>query len=135
MPCPSSPNQSLPEASIPATAHDLYLLTLNMVASQAKCTSRLAKFCVVQLSEQKSKKACALPPELMACETFFLMEDLSKLCKTVHAQRQGENNLFFRSGGFYNKKSAFKLKEAVDRQRGQNSSISREKLPLTSTTV
>ncbi|KAM6924568.1 interleukin-17 receptor B [Xenentodon cancila] len=125
LPCPSSPDQSLPELSIPAAAHDLYLLTLNMVASHAKSANKLAKFRVVQLNERDGP-VCALPPELRVCKNFWLMKDLNKLCKTIHTQRQGEkkiSGLMFTSGGYYGKKSTLKLREAVERQRRQHPSI------------
>ncbi|XP_061592583.1 interleukin-17 receptor B isoform X2 [Cololabis saira] len=128
---PSSPDRGLPGISIPAAAHDLYLLTLNMVASHAKSANKLSRFRVVQLNERDSR-VCALPPELRACKTFWLMKDLDKLCRTIHAQKQVEKSiscLRFRSGHYYGKKSTLKLGEAVERQRGLHPSISREKQP------
>ncbi|KAM4563505.1 interleukin-17 receptor B isoform 1-T2 [Odontesthes bonariensis] len=115
----SLPNHGLPELSIPAAAHDLYPLILNMVAGHAKSTSELAKFWVVQLSEQKDRHA--LPPELRSCKTFCLMKDLKKLCRSLQAHRQGEKkilDLVFRPGISYSENSTVKLKEAIGQLRG-----------------
>ncbi|XP_072223133.1 uncharacterized protein [Leuresthes tenuis] len=131
LPSHSLPNHSLPELSIPAAAHDLYPLILNMVAGHAKSTSELAKFWVVQLSEQKDRHS--LPPELRSCKTFCLMKDLKKLCKSLNAHRQGEKkilDLLFRPRIFYSENSTMKLKEAIGQLRGDEPSRPREMQPL-----
>ncbi|XP_041860295.1 uncharacterized protein LOC121651903 [Melanotaenia boesemani] len=126
-------SHSIPELSIPAAAHDLYPLILNMVASQAKNAKELAKFWVVQLSEKKD--GCLLPLELRACKTFCLMKDLNKLCRCLHAQRHSKKKLsdvIFRPGVFYSKKSTLKLREATEKSRGIKPGISMETEPLKS---
>lgn len=87
-PSPSPFNHRAPEPSIPATAHDLYPLILNTVASCAKSSSELAKFWVVHLGKQQDKRSSNLAPELRACDTFCLMKNLNKLCKSLHTQRR-----------------------------------------------
>ncbi|XP_028265126.1 uncharacterized protein il17rb isoform X2 [Parambassis ranga] len=122
------PNYSFPEPCVPAAAHDLYPLVLNMVASHAKSASELAKFCVVQLGEQQVKRPQTFPLELMACKSFCLMKDLNKLCKSLCAQCKGGkmSNLLFRPVLFYNEKSTAKLREAVEMLKGHQPSISKE---------
>ncbi|XP_068996893.1 interleukin-17 receptor B [Embiotoca jacksoni] len=115
---PSS--QSLLEPSIPAAAHDLYPLILNMVASHAKVASELAKFWVVQLGEQQQKRPCTLAPELRACKTFCLMKDLNKVCKSLPAWQRDDKNILdriFRARISYSDKSTVKLREAVEKLR------------------
>nr|XP_046252755.1 interleukin-17 receptor B isoform X2 [Scatophagus argus] len=115
----ASSNPSIhPEPSIPAAAHDLYPLILNMVASHAKSPSDLAKFWVVQLGEQPNN----LAPELRACKTFFLMKDLIKLCRSLHSQRQigGKISDLIFSPGI--EKSAVNLREAVEKLDGHRPS-------------
>ena len=104
-----------------------------MVAGYAKSTSELAKFWVVQLSEQKDRNS--LPPELRSCKTFCLMKDLKKLCKSLNAHRQGKKNildLLFRPGIFYSENSTMKLKESIGQLRGDEPSRPREMQPLKS---
>ncbi|XP_008296450.1 uncharacterized protein il17rb [Stegastes partitus] len=123
--CP--PQHGIPELSIPAAAHDLYPLILNMVASSAKNASELAKFWVVQLGAQQDKKPSTLAPELRTCRTFRLMKDLSKLCKGLHDVRRSDKKisaLLFRPGVSYCEKKASKLREAVEMLRGHQPSIS-----------
>ncbi|XP_023283188.1 uncharacterized protein LOC111670627 [Seriola lalandi dorsalis] len=122
-PSHSSPDCSLPEPSIPAAAHDLYPLILNMVAGHAKSASDLGKFWVVQLAEQSDKRPSNLSLELRACKTFCLMKDLKKLCRKLHTHRSDEkkiSDLIFRPGISYSEKSTMELREAVEKhfQRG-----------------
>lgn len=131
-PSDSLSNHRLPELSIPAAAHDLYPLILNMVASQAKSASDLAKFWVVQLGEQRAKKPCNLVLELRACKTFCLMKGLIKLCRSLHAQRQDSkkiSNLIFSPRM---EKNSVKLREAVENLGGHRPSILKELEPLKS---
>lgn len=121
--CHSSPNlffqASLeagisPESSIPAAAHDLYPLIINMVGSHAKSTDDLAKFWVVQLGEQQTRRHCHLEPELRACKAFCLMKDLIKLCKNLQMHRvDGQKTLDPKCWSGI-EKSALKLREAVE---------------------
>ncbi|XP_031141987.1 uncharacterized protein LOC116040628 isoform X4 [Sander lucioperca] len=127
----SPPNHTFPESSIPAAAHDLYPLILNMVASHAKSASDLAKFWVVQLGEQQDKNPSNLAPELSACKTFCLVKDLNKLRRGLHTQSQ-ISNLIFRPGNAYSEKCTVKLREAVEKLGGHQPSIFREVEPLRS---
>lgn len=130
-PSHSPPKHTSPEPSIPAAAHDLYPLILNMVASHAKSASDLAKFWVVQLGEQQDKSPSNLAPELRACKTFCLMKDLNKLCRSLHTHSQDDkkiSNLIFRPGITYSDK----LREAVEKLGGHQPSIFREVEPLKS---
>uniref|UniRef100_A0A3Q0QU82 SEFIR domain-containing protein n=1 Tax=Amphilophus citrinellus TaxID=61819 RepID=A0A3Q0QU82_AMPCI len=123
------PDPTLPEASIPAAAHDLYPLILNMVACHAKSASELAKFWVVQLGEQQDKSSCMLPLELRVCQSFCLMKDLTKLCKHLHALKQNDKkilNLLCRRGVSYSEKNTLKLRETVEKLRGHQVNVSRE---------
>ncbi|XP_044066327.1 uncharacterized protein LOC122882710 isoform X4 [Siniperca chuatsi] len=124
----SPPNHSFPEPSIPAAAHDLYPLILNMVASHAKSASNLAKFWVVQLGEQQDKTPSNLALELRACKTFCLMNDLNKLCRSLHTQRQDDkiSDLTFRPGIAHSEKSTMKLREAVEKLGRHQPSIFRQ---------
>ncbi|XP_037630112.1 uncharacterized protein LOC119490666 isoform X2 [Sebastes umbrosus] len=127
-----------PEPSIPAAAHDLYPLILNMVASHAKSASDLAKFWVVQLGEQQDKKASNLAPELRACKTFCLMKDLNKLCRSLYTTSQDDkkvSDLIFRPVLAFSDKCTVKLREAVEKQGGHQPSIFRETEPLKSVVV
>uniref|UniRef100_A0A3Q0QYV9 SEFIR domain-containing protein n=1 Tax=Amphilophus citrinellus TaxID=61819 RepID=A0A3Q0QYV9_AMPCI len=129
------PDPTLPEASIPAAAHDLYPLILNMVACHAKSASELAKFWVVQLGEQQDKSSCMLPLELRVCQSFCLMKDLTKLCKHLHALKQNDKkilNLLCRRGVSYSEKNTLKLRETVEKLRGHQVNVSREVQPLNS---
>lgn len=103
-----------PESSIPAAAHDLYPLILNMVGSHAKSTDDLAKFWVVQLGEQQARRHCHLEPELRACKTFCLMKDLIKLCKNLQMHREDDQKTLDPKFGSGIEKSAIKLREAVE---------------------
>ncbi|XP_070400849.1 uncharacterized protein [Nothobranchius furzeri] len=119
--------QTPPEHSIPAAAHDLYPLILNMVASQAKCSSELAKFSVVHLS----KKPCVCLPELKVCRSFYLMKDLNNLCKKLQKPRKAEKKIvwmLFKPGLSHNKKDSAKLKSALETLEGLKPSSSRELL-------
>ncbi|XP_072305374.1 interleukin-17 receptor B-like [Eucyclogobius newberryi] len=78
---PSPEMLTIPGASIPAAAQDLYALALNLVAGQAKNSTDLAKFWVVRFRE-----SAALTSELKACRSFSLMKDLDKLCRCLHEQ-------------------------------------------------
>ncbi|XP_070696021.1 interleukin-17 receptor B [Pempheris klunzingeri] len=135
-PSHSPPNHNFPEPSVPAAAHDLYPLILNMVASHAKSASALAKFWVVQLGKKDAKRPSELELELRACKTFCLMEDLNELCRSLHPQRQDENkisHLIFKPRTVYDEKGAVKLREAVEKLVGhQPLSIFREVDPLKS---
>ncbi|KAJ0064132.1 hypothetical protein NL108_000992 [Boleophthalmus pectinirostris] len=103
--------RSIPGASIPAAAQDLYPLALNLVAGQAKDSSKLAKFWVVRFGE-----SAAVAPELKACQAFCLTKDLNKLCRRLH-QNEGNGgvtvaNVLLR-GNFCSGRSAEKLAAAV----------------------
>lgn len=115
----STANHNLPEHSIPAAAHDLYPLILNMVTSHARNASQLSRFWVVHLN----KKPAVILPELKACTSFCLMKDLNKLCESLHAPRKfGKKipSLLFKPGISYSKNST-KLREAVEMlERGAN---------------
>ncbi|KAM9828081.1 uncharacterized protein LOC133166998 [Syngnathus typhle] len=137
--CPSSSHPTSTPISttmggiaIPAAAHDLYPLILNMVASRAKSADELAKFWVLQLGENQEKRPCNLAPELRACELFCLLKDLNKLCRSLHTQRQGGKKrltLFLRPGLIDNRyDSMVKLKDSVEKIRGCLL-ISKEALP------
>ncbi|XP_031700849.1 interleukin-17 receptor B isoform X2 [Anarrhichthys ocellatus] len=131
----SPPNRTSQEPSIPASAHDLYPLTLNMVAGHAKSASDLAKFCVVQLGEQQDKKPSNLPLELRACKTFYLMKDLNKLCRSLHTGSQDDkkiSDLIFRPGIADSENCTVNLGEAVEKLRGHQPNISRKAEPLKS---
>ncbi|XP_053173880.1 uncharacterized protein LOC128357541 [Scomber japonicus] len=135
-PCDSPPNSSSPGPSIPAAAHDLYPLILNMVASHAKSATELAQFWVVQMGEQQDKRLANLPLELGACKSFCLMKDLNKLCQSLYTQRQDDKkntlDLFFRPGIAYSEKDTVKLRETVEKLSGHQPSISSEPQPLKS---
>ncbi|XP_013857189.1 uncharacterized protein il17rb isoform X2 [Austrofundulus limnaeus] len=123
----SSPNHNLPEHSIPAAAHDLYPLILNMVASHAKSASELAKFWVVHLH----KKSCVFLPELKACRSFCLMKDLNTFCESLHAQKNvGKkiSSLLFKPGVSHSKNSTTKLRETIEMLGGCKSNLSNEVL-------
>ncbi|KAK2897854.1 hypothetical protein Q8A73_014234 [Channa argus] len=129
----SPPSHTRLESSIPAAAHDLYPLILNMVGSHAKKANELAKFWVVQLGEQQDKRTHNLPLELRACKTFCLMKNLNKLCRSLHSQRQDKkkiSDLFFRPGISYNEQSTVKLKKAVEMLIRHQPSISSEMEPV-----
>ncbi|KAK9515580.1 hypothetical protein VZT92_026216 [Zoarces viviparus] len=135
LPSHSPPNRTSQEPSIPASAHDLYPLILNMVAGHAKSASDLAKFCVVQLGEQQDKTPRNLALELRACKTFCLMKDLNKLCRSLHTESQDDkkiSDLIFRPGIAYSEKCTVKLGEAVEKLRGHQPNISRKAEPLKS---
>uniref|UniRef100_A0A3Q3AFN2 SEFIR domain-containing protein n=1 Tax=Kryptolebias marmoratus TaxID=37003 RepID=A0A3Q3AFN2_KRYMA len=117
----SIPNHSLPEHSIPATAHDLYPLILNMVASHAKSASEMTKFWVMHLN----KKPCVFLPELKACKSFCLMKDLNKFCKSLHSPGKVVkkiSSLLLKPGVSYSKNSTTKLREAIGMLEGCKSS-------------
>uniref|UniRef100_A0A3Q2V0D6 Interleukin 17 receptor B n=1 Tax=Haplochromis burtoni TaxID=8153 RepID=A0A3Q2V0D6_HAPBU len=125
--CPPDPSMS--ESSIPAAAHDLYPLILNMVASNAKNPSELSKFWVVQLGEQKDKSSCMLPLELRVCKTFCLMKDLKKLYKGLHTCEQIDKkiiSLICNRGVSYSENSTLTLRESVETLRGHQVNISKD---------
>ncbi|XP_064812896.1 uncharacterized protein LOC135528055 [Oncorhynchus masou masou] len=99
------------EHTVPATAHDLFPLVLNMVASYAQCPNELAKFWLVHLG--KAPERSGLPVELTSCREFSLNRDLEKLCRHLHQQGSKRPGLMFRSGLAYGEKATGKLKEAV----------------------
>ncbi|KAM8863165.1 uncharacterized protein il17rb isoform 2-T3 [Spinachia spinachia] len=131
--CP--PNHTFPEPSIPASAFDLYPLILNMVAGHAKSSRDLAKFCVVQLSDERDNRPCNLAPELRACKSFCLMKDLTKLCRSLHSQDQDDkkiSDVIFRPRIVYREKGQVKLGEAIRKIEGHQPNISRPLEPLKS---
>ncbi|KAM6929302.1 uncharacterized protein il17rb isoform 2-T2 [Lycodopsis pacificus] len=135
LPSHSPPNRTSQEPSIPASAHDLYPLILNMVAGHAKSASDLAKFCVVQLGEQQDKKPSNLALELRACKTFCLMKDLNKLCRSLHTESQDDkkiSDLIFRPGIAYSENCTVKLGEAVEKLQGHQPNINRKAEPVKS---
>ncbi|XP_067447812.1 interleukin-17 receptor B isoform X2 [Thunnus thynnus] len=135
-PSHSPPSHSSPEPTIPAAAHDLYPLILNMVASHAKSAIELARFWVVQLGEQKDKRPSNLPLELGSCKSFCLMKDLNKLCESLYTQRQDDkkktSDLILRPRISYSEKSTVKLRETVEKLSGHQPSIHGEAEPLKS---
>ncbi|CAB1420016.1 unnamed protein product [Pleuronectes platessa] len=118
-PSHSPPDGSFPQPSIPAAAHDLYPLILNMVAGHAKSPSDRSKFWVVQLGKQEDKSLCRdVEVELRACRSFCLMKDLNKLCRSLHTQRQGNKKMSYLSSKAqvsYSEKGSVKLQEAVQK--------------------
>ncbi|XP_037334573.2 uncharacterized protein LOC119222224 isoform X2 [Pungitius pungitius] len=131
--CP--PDHTFPEPSIPASALDLYPLILNMVAGHAKSSRELAKFCVVQLSEEQDPRPSNLTPELRACKRFCLMKDLTKLCRSLHSTDRDEkkiSDLIFRPRIVYRENCTAKLREAIKKIGGHQPNISREAEPLKS---
>ncbi|CAN9515761.1 unnamed protein product [Ophioblennius macclurei] len=126
-------HHGLPAPSVPAAAYDLYPLTLNLVGSHAKNASQLSKFYVVHLAPQMKKSPFILPSELRACKTFCLMEDLKKLCSSLHVRKEKSKSiteLIFKPWVSYSEKSTHKLKEAVEKLRKNQSSVFPEKVPL-----
>ncbi|XP_035512679.1 uncharacterized protein LOC118324442 [Morone saxatilis] len=123
------PNHILPDPSIPAAAHDLYPLILNMVASHAKSASDLAKFWVVQLGEKREKRPSNLALELTACKTFCLMKDLSRLYRSLHQDNKKIPNLVCRPGV---EQSNVKLREAIEKLVEHQQRILKEVEPLKS---
>ncbi|XP_013990433.2 interleukin-17 receptor B isoform X1 [Salmo salar] len=99
------------EHTVPAAAHDLFPLVLNMVASHAQSPNELAKFWLVHLG--KAPERSGLPVELTSCREFSLNRDLEKLCRHLHQQGSRRPGLMFRSGLAYGEKATGKLKEAV----------------------
>lgn len=99
------------EHTVPAAAHDLFPLVLNMVASHAQSPKELAKFWLVHLG--KAPERSGLPVELTSCREFSLNRDLEKLCRHLHQQGSRRPGLMFRSGLAYGEKATGKLKEAV----------------------
>ncbi|XP_041711969.2 interleukin-17 receptor A isoform X3 [Coregonus clupeaformis] len=93
------------EHAVPAAAHDLFSLVLNMVAGHAPSPNELAKFWLVHLG--KAPERSGLPVELTSCREFSLMRDLEKLCRHLH--QQGTK----RPGLAYGEKATGKLMEAV----------------------
>ncbi|XP_077367925.1 uncharacterized protein il17rb [Festucalex cinctus] len=123
--------------SIPAAAHDLYPLILNMVASRAKSAHELDKFWVLQLGDQQGKKRSGnVAPELRACKLFCILKDLSKLCCSLHTQRQDGKTrltLFFGPGVINNRcESMVKLRDSVEKLHGYCLLSSREAVPVSS---
>ncbi|XP_051282796.1 uncharacterized protein LOC127378154 isoform X2 [Dicentrarchus labrax] len=106
------PNHILPDPSIPAAAHDLFPLILNMVASHAKSAHDLAKFWVVQLGGKCEKRPSNLALELRACKTFCLMKDLNRLYRSLHQDNKKIPNLVCRPGV---EQSTVKLREAIEK--------------------
>ncbi|KAM7404439.1 hypothetical protein PAMP_011784 [Pampus punctatissimus] len=121
-PSHSPSNHSSPGPSIPAAAHDLYPLILNMVASHSKSAIDLAQFWVVKLGKQQDRSPSNLPLELRGCKTFCLMKDLKKLCRSLYTQRKDDkkktSDLIFRPGIAYTEKSTVNLREAVEKLGG-----------------
>ncbi|XP_034029361.1 interleukin-17 receptor B [Thalassophryne amazonica] len=135
-PSPSHPDNDLLAPTIPAAARDLYPLILNTVASHSKNSKDLAKFWVVQLGKQKDQECGNLPVEMRACKTFCLMKDLNKLCRSLHTQGEGDNNitafLILRPRMFFSENSTIKLREAVEKLVGHKRGTFRELEPLKS---
>lgn len=125
----SPPALDFPGPSIPAAAHDLYSLILNMVASHAKNSTELAKYWVVELGEQRDKKSGNLALELRSCKRFCLMKDLNKLFRSLHAQRQDEvklSGVFFRPRITFDEKKTGTLRTAVQKLSGHQPKTVRE---------
>ncbi|KAM9504701.1 uncharacterized protein il17rb isoform 7-T7 [Salvelinus alpinus] len=99
------------EHTVPAAAHDLFPLVLNMVASHTQSPNELAKFWLVHLGTAPERSG--LPVELTSCREFSLNRDLEKLCRHLHQQGSKRPGLMFRSGLAYGEKATGKLKEAV----------------------
>lgn len=99
------------DSSIPAAAHDLYPLIINMVGSHAKSKNDLAKFWVVQLGNRQDRGLCNLEPELKASKLFCLMKDLFSMCRSLQMHRKESQR---RKIGKEIEKNASKLRESVD---------------------
>lgn len=98
------------DSSIPAAAHDLYPLVINMVGSHAKSKNDLAKFWVVQLGQRQDRGLCDLEPELRACKIFCLMKDLFRMCRSLQMHRKESQRRII---GLEIDKNASKLRESV----------------------
>ncbi|XP_029995146.1 uncharacterized protein il17rb [Sphaeramia orbicularis] len=126
----SPPTLDFPGPSIPAAAQDLYSLILNMVASNAKSSTELAKYWVVELGEQRDRKSGNLALELRSCKRFCLMKDLNKLFRSLHGQRQDKmetmSGVFFRPRITFDEKNAGTLRAAVQKLSGHQPRIVRE---------
>ncbi|XP_054646771.1 uncharacterized protein LOC129189271 [Dunckerocampus dactyliophorus] len=116
--------------STPASAHDLYPLALNMVASHAKNANELAKFWVLQLGKHQDKSYLA--PELSACKRFCLLKDLRKLCRSLHTLRQDGKMRADLVFGPDSGKCTVKLRDAVEKLSRDCVVISREAQALNS---
>ncbi|XP_061527048.1 uncharacterized protein LOC133399487 isoform X4 [Phycodurus eques] len=137
-PPPITVSASTGGTNIPAAAHDLYPLILNMVASHAKSARELAKFWVLQLGEQQDKRCNNLAPELRACELFCLMKDLSKLCHTLHTHEQNaktRSTPVFGPGIIDDRTSVLKLRDSVEKLSGCCLLISREAAAVNSVII
>uniref|UniRef100_A0A4W5Q0C9 SEFIR domain-containing protein n=1 Tax=Hucho hucho TaxID=62062 RepID=A0A4W5Q0C9_9TELE len=129
-PQPNHCHTGLGEHAVPAAAHDLFPMVLNMVASHAQSPNKLEKFWLVHLG--KAPERSGLPVELTSCREFSLMRDLDKLCRHLH--QQGSKRPGFRSGLAYGEKATGKLKEAVQQLEAWQCSTTRgagEAAPLT----
>nr|XP_057941450.1 uncharacterized protein LOC131137465 isoform X5 [Doryrhamphus excisus] len=126
---PARSNLAATGPSAPAAAHDLYPLTLNMVASHAKNANELAKFWVLQLGKHKDKSYPA--PELSACKRFYLLKDLNKLCRSLHTPRQDGKMRADLVFGPDSGKSTVKLRDAVGKLSRDCVVASSEAQPLT----
>lgn len=102
------------DSSIPAAAHDLYPLIINMVGSHAKSKNDLAKFWVVQLGKQQDSGLCNLEPEFRACKLFCLMKDLLKMCRSLQMHRKESQRTSLLKFGLGIEKNALKLRESVE---------------------
>lgn len=103
------------DSSIPAAAHDLYPLIINMVGSHAKSKNDLAKFLVVQLGEQLDRGLCNLEPEFKACKLFCLMKDLLKMCRNLQIHRKDSQRTAHLKFGLGIEKNSLKLRESVEK--------------------
>ncbi|KAI4895093.1 hypothetical protein NFI96_026226 [Prochilodus magdalenae] len=77
----------MPDYTVPASAHELFSLALNLVASSAHDPQCQKKFWVVQLGQGGERSS--VPMELRGCKTFSLPKDLEKLHKKL-ASRKGQ---------------------------------------------
>ncbi|XP_028849470.1 interleukin-17 receptor B isoform X2 [Denticeps clupeoides] len=78
---------------VPASAHELYPLLLNMLGGHAQQSKLKEKFCLVQLGQTLVKKS--VPVELSGCRSCILMRDLEKLqnilsCSQLPMQTRSE---------------------------------------------
>lgn len=102
------------DSSIPAAAHDLYPLIINMVGSHAKSKIDLAKFWVVQLGGQQGRGLWNLEPELRACKLFCLTKDLIRMCTSLQKHRKKNQRTPDLKCEMRVEKNAVKLRESID---------------------
>ncbi|KAL6456560.1 hypothetical protein MHYP_G00351040 [Metynnis hypsauchen] len=109
----------IPDYTVPASAHELFSLALNLVASSAHDSQQHHKFWVVRLGQGEEQST--VPVELRGCKTFSLPKDLEKLPQKL-ASRPGErcSSLKCRMWSFQWRETSRKVRQALlqlDRSR------------------